>query len=146
MGDFWRRLGGCCPAHTHQGHTTSCLQSISSWDNPILAPCSLHPSCTFSLTPQEASPLLWVINPQMRSSSVHLVAGDNCSKWSGNRHGSSLWDLVSLDPSQDPGGRNISTYPHLTTGELLISLWHISQDVLFCAKTAANIWFQVSSF
>lgn len=139
MGDLWRRLSGCCPAHTHQAHTTH------SWDNPFPALFYLHPSCTFSLTPWEASPVLWVINPHMRSSSVHLMAGDNCSEWSGHRYGSSSWDLLSLDLPQDPGGRNIPASSHITTGELLTPLWDISQDGLFCGKTAVNVWFQVSS-
>lgn len=139
MGDFWRWLSGCCPADTHQAHKTH------SWDDLIPAPCYLHPSCTFSLTPWEASPVLWVINPHMRLSSVHLMAGDNCSNWSGHRHGSSLWDLLSLDLYQDPGGRNIPASPHITTGDLLTSLWYISRDGLFCVKIAVNLCFQLSS-
>lgn len=112
---------------------------------PGMIPCYLHPSYTFSLTPWEMSPLFWVISPHTRLSSVHLTTGDNCLKWSGNRRRSTLWDLLSLDLSQDPGGRNIPACPHITTEELLTSLWHISQDGLFCVKIAANVWFQVSS-
>lgn len=40
FGRFLEEVGGCCPAHTHQAHTTS------SWDHPIPALCYLHPSCT----------------------------------------------------------------------------------------------------
>lgn len=104
--------------HIHTKPTQPAPGTIPSQLSAISIPLALLPHSMGSiLTPLGHQ-------PSMRLSSVHLMAGNNCLKWSGNRHGSSLWDLLSLDLSQDPGGRNIPACPHITTGELLTSLWH----------------------
>lgn len=69
--------------------------ALLSWSIDV-AFCSLQVQTLLSLS----SPLRLVIKPHTRSSSVYLMTRDNCSRWSGNRCGSSSWDLVGLDLSQ----------------------------------------------
>jgi len=94
--------------------------ALLSWAADLVF-CSLRAQTLLCLS----SPLCLAIRPHTRSSLAFLMARANCSRWSGNKHGSSSWDLLGLDLPQDwlsPRREHYSPCPYIRTGDLPTSL------------------------